>query len=203
MLENLLFALAGIGLVAIFVGRHIMIRDTGGDLPMLWIVALRVIPFSELVYMVRHFTQAKKGGIISIVGLWLMVPYAGHELWQTQTQVKQFVEEKTNELTERGERMADGELDEDEFAGMSAEGISAFLKRQNHRLAEKEKLVNQLNARLASWYQQLQQRRSAIAADNAEALQTFNAEAAAYSSLNAIAKEQTAEFLALRTKMMR
>ena len=91
----------------------------------------------------------------------------------------------------------------DEAAGMSAEGISAFLDRRNQRLAEKEKLVNQLNARLASWYQQLQQRRSAIAADNDEALQTFNAEAAAYSSLNAIAKEQTAEFLALRTKMMR
>ena len=55
MLENLLLALAGIGLIAIFVGRHRMIRDTGGDVPMLWMLALRFIPFSDLVYMVRHF----------------------------------------------------------------------------------------------------------------------------------------------------
>ena len=203
MFETLLMALAGIGIITVFAGRHIMIRDTGGDLPILWILALRIVPFSELVYMVRHFTQARKGGIIAITGMWLMVPYAGHELWQKQSRIKQYTDEMKKEFAERGERTADGELEADELSAMSAEGASAFFNWQNVRLVEKEKLVNQLNARLAGWYQQLQQQRAALAADNEAAMQTFNADAAAYSSLNAIAKEQTAEFLALRAKMKR
>src|SRR5439155_26909672 len=92
MLENLLLGLAGIGLLAIIIGRHIMIRDTGGDLPMLWMLALRFIPFSDLIYMVRHFNQAKTGGLIAIAGMWLMVPYAGNQLWQKQSRMKEFMD---------------------------------------------------------------------------------------------------------------
>ena len=71
MLENILLILAGGGLLAIIIGRHLMIRDTGGELPLLWMIALRLIPFSDLIYMVRHFSQAKKGGLIAIAGMWL------------------------------------------------------------------------------------------------------------------------------------
>lgn len=50
MLDTLLIALAVLGFLAVIVGRHMMIRDTGGEVTMLWMVALRLIPFSELIY---------------------------------------------------------------------------------------------------------------------------------------------------------
>src|SRR5687767_5677760 len=88
-MDTFLGALAVLGLILMIVGRYIMIRDTGGDLPFLWIIALRLIPFSELVYMVRHYAQAKKGGIISIVGMWLIVPCIGAQIWETEQHLKQ------------------------------------------------------------------------------------------------------------------
>ena len=99
MLDTLLIALAVLGFLTVIVGRHLMIRDTGGEVTMLWMVALRLIPFSELIYMVRHYAQAKTGGIVSIVGLWLMVPYAGTKLWEAQTSFQQRIEERQKKMT--------------------------------------------------------------------------------------------------------
>ena len=199
MLENLLLALAGIGLIAIFVGRHMMIRDTGGDVPMLWMLALRFIPFSDLVYMVRHFAQARKGGLIAIAGMWLMVPCAGTRLWQQQTQFRQQIEERKDELAKRMEKISDGDVSSEQLAQMSGEEASAFANFQGRKLVEKEKLVNQLNARLSWWYQQLQSRQAALDPKDDAAVREFNADAAAYASLNEIAKEKNQELVVLRS----
>ena len=199
MLENLLLALAGIGLIAIFVGRHMMIRDTGGDVPMLWMLALRFIPFSDLVYMVRHFAQARKGGLIAIAGMWLMVPCAGTRLWQQQTQFRQQIEERKDELAKRMEKISDGDVSSEQLAQMSGEEASAFANFQGRKLVEKEKLVNQLNARLSWWYQQLQSRQAALDPKDDTAVREFNADAAAYAGLNEIAKEKNQELVVLRS----
>ena len=63
---------------------------------------------------------------------------------------------------------------------------------------EKEKRVVQLNARLAWWHEQLQQRRASLVPGDEAAVQAFNVEAAAYGSLNAVAREASTELLALR-----
>lgn len=199
MLETILTILAGCGLLAIIIGRHMMIRDTGGDLPFLWMIALRLVPFSDLVYMVRHFAQAKKGGLIAIAGMWLMVPYAGHQLWERQSHFKEQIEEMRGKVADSAEAGADEDEASEVAAEMSAEGAVAMMHSNTRRLMEKEKLVAQLNARIAWWHDQLQQRRAALAADDLVAVADFNAEAAAYASLNAIAKEKTAELMKLRS----
>ena len=198
MLETLLMALAGIGLLAVFIGRHIMIRDTGGDLPFLWMIALRMIPFSDLVYMVRHFAQARTGGLIAIAGMWLMVPYAGTKLWEEQTKFKKDAEKWKGEFAKHMEKRREEGLS-GKLAQMSGEQASAYVKHSNHKLAEKEKIVNQLNARLGWWHQQLQGRRTSLDPKDAAAVQEFNADAAAYASLNEIAKEKSQELLTLRS----
>lgn len=198
MLETLLVALAIVGFLTVIVGRHMMIRDSGGEVPILWMVALRLIPFSELVYMVRHYTQAKTGGIISIVGMWLMVPYAGTKLWQEQTQFQQRMEQRHQKVPELSGQ-ADENEDED-YSEMPAEAGAYFAAARTRHLVEKEKKIGQINARLTWWHQQLQQRRATLTGADEATLRAFNADAAAYSAFNTLAKEENAELAALRAK---
>ena len=198
MLETILLILAGTGLLAAIYGRHVMIRDTGGDLPFLWMIALRLIPFSDLVYMVRHFAQARTGGLIAIAGMWLMVPYAGTKLWQEQSRFKKQMEKYSGDFAKRMEKRNGDELTMEELSQMSAESASAFVNHRNRKLVEKEKLVKQLNARLSSWYGELQKRQAALDPKDNAAVREFNADAAAYAGFNEIAKEKNQELLTLR-----
>lgn len=198
MLDTLLIALAVLGFLTAIVGRHMMIRDTGGELTMLWMVALRLIPFSELIYMVRHYAQAKTGGIVSIVGMWLMVPYAGTKLWEAQTHFQHKMEERQKKMNTRPDQSH--ELEEVDFSELSAEGGVYFATARTRHLLEKEKKVQQINARLTWWHQQLGQRRAALTGADEATLRAFNADAAAYSAFNTIAKEENAELAMLRAK---
>ena len=198
MLYTLLIALAVLGFLTVIVGRHLMIRDTGGEVTMLWMVALRLIPFSELIYMVRHYAQAKTGGIVSIVGLWLMVPYAGTKLWEAQTSFQQRIEERQKKMTSHPSDS--NEIEGVDFSEMSAEGGAHIASGRTRHLLEKEKKVQQINTRLTWWHQQLQQRRAALAGADEATLRAFNADAAAYSAFNTIAKEENAELAVLRAK---
>ena len=198
MLETLLVALAVVGFLAVIVGRHMMIRDTGGDVPILWMVALRIIPFSELVYMVRHYAQAKTGGIVSIVGMWLMVPYAGTKLWEAQTHFQHKMEERQKKMASRPEQTKG--IEDVDFSEMPAEAGVYYTTARTQHLLEKEKKVAQINTRLTWWHQQLQQRRAALTGADEATLRAFNADAAAYSGFNTIAKEENAELATLRAK---
>ena len=181
----------GLGLIMVCIGRHIMIRDTGGDLPFLWIIALRLIPFSELIYMVRHYAQAKTGGIVSIVGMWLMVPWIGQGIWERENRVKAQIAqfEKAIDSTEEGNGMLTPAM----LADMPAETAAAYRRDQSERIAAKTKKIDQLNARLNGWFAELQTKRAALTNDEAT-VRAFNVEAAAYAAFNAVAKEENAEF---------
>jgi hypothetical protein len=183
-MELLIFILAGAGLLAMIIGRHIMIRDTGGDPPMLWIVALRIVPFSELVYMVRHFAQAKTGGIISIIGMWMMVPFLGTRLWEAQKHGQDVMQKVIAEARAEAGRNPGADIEAQEANAM---------------LAEKEAKAAQLNTRLEWWHQQLHQKRTTLGTNPAE-VAAFNADASAYSAFNAVAREEAAELAALRAK---
>ena len=83
---------------------------------------------------------------------------------------------------------------------MSAEGGAHIASGRTRHLLEKEKKVQQINTRLTWWHQQLQQRRAALAGADEATLRAFNADAAAYSAFNTIAKEENAELAVLRAK---
>src|SRR6187455_2091697 len=118
-MDTLLVAIAVLGFILMIAGRFIMIRDTGGELPLLWIVALRLIPFSELVYMVRHYSQAKRGGLISIVGMWLMVPWIGTQIWEVQQHIKKQID-SIQQLAARADENEEDDDDEEITPAMLA-----------------------------------------------------------------------------------
>ena len=198
-METVLIVLAGIGLITVFVGRYMMIRDTGGDVSLLWILALRFIPFSELVYMVRHYHEARTGGIVSIVGLWLMVPWLGFRIWESENQVRGQIEQFQHLAENSGER---DKLSRELLKYLPPEAASAYHREQSEHVHAKAEKVEQINARLQSWFEQLQKKRAALGTDP-EQVRAFNAEAAAYSSFNALAKEENADLLALRSPVTR
>ena len=187
-------ALAGVGLIMMFAGRHIMIRDTGGDLSFFWILMLRLVPLSDMLYMVRHYNQAKRGGIISVIGMWLMVPFFGNMLWQQQEQLKATMEAFAQKHRTRENAGLTPEITKD----MSAEEIVAGTQWKTEHLAEKLRKVEALNAHLKTWHDQLQAERAKLSTNPAD-VQKFNENVAAYTAFNAVAKEENAELGLLRS----
>ena len=192
-MELLLIALAVVGFVMMFIGRHIMIRDTGGDLPFVWIIMLRLVPLSDMLYMVRHFSQAKKGGVISVIGMWLMVPHFGNMLWQQQEMLKT----KMEAFEQKHRARNDGELTLEERNDMSAEALVALSKWNLEHITEKSRKVEELNAHLKTWHDQLQAERAKLST-NPDDVKKFNENVSAYSAFNAVAKEENAELVELR-----
>jgi hypothetical protein len=192
-MEVLFLFLSAVGGILMLIGRHKMISDTGGDLPLKWIILLRLVPFSELVYMVGHFAQARRGGIISIVGMWLLVPYFGYLVWNQQSELK-------GHFANPGQQVEAEMEDDEEWEGeVPAEMAASYAASRVERLTAKSAKVAQVTAKVNEWFTRLQQQRSALGTDPAE-LTRFNAEAAAYASFNALAKEEVAELQAMQTK---
>lgn len=201
MLDHILLALAVIGGGGYIVGRWLMIHDSGGNLGMIWIIALRYIPLSELMYLVRFYNQAKRGGFICIIGMWLMVPWLGNRLWleqktHSEEMAKYEGRDGGDSPGEGGENGGDNEEGTPQGITPQTEELSDAYYDQD-RVAQKQQKVTLLQSRLAAWYQQMQQRRATLGTDPA-AVQAFNAEAAAYASLNAVAKEESAELAAMQ-----
>ena len=194
-MEMLLVALAGVGLIMMILGRHMMIRDTGGDLSFFWILMLRLVPLSDMLYMVRHYAQAKKGGIISVVGMWLMVPYFGNMLWEQEEQLNEMVAEMAQK--NRGHDPQD--LSAESMEEMSAESVVAISRWKAEHLAAKTSKIEGLNTHLKTWHDQLQAERVKLTTDPT-VVQKFNENVAAYSAFNAVAKEENAELAELQRR---
>ena len=192
MLDNILAAIAILGGLAVLHGNYRLIRDVGSEKPVRRYISLCVAPILILTTLIRHYRRARMGAFISMAGLWLMVPFFGNRLWEKQTAAA----ESQNRAHEAQEILAESD-DEDDAA--PARGGQKGQPPQFQRLVEKEKLVNQLNARLSWWHQQLQGRRASLDAKNTHAVREFNAEAAAYASFHEIAKEKNQELLTLRS----
>jgi len=191
MLEIILTILAVAGGGGYIVGRWIMVHDSGGDLGTIWNLALRYIPLAELMFLVRFYNQAKRGGFICIAGMWLMVPWLGNSLWQEQKM-------NSDEMAKfEGEQASSSVLHEDEDDGDEEAGGSGGYYSQS-QVTQKQQKVALLQSRLSFWYQQMQQRRATLGTDPA-AIRAFNDEATAYGALNAVAKEESAELAALKS----
>ena len=191
MLEIILTAIAVLGALATLHGNYRLLKDVGHVKPVRRYICLCVAPILILTTLIRHYRRARRGAFIAIAGLWLMVPYFGNRLWERQSAAKESAGERRQELNEM---LADEDDDEDD-----AKPARAGQSPQIQKLAEKEKLVNQLNARLTWWHQQLQGRRASLDSNNAAVVRDFNADAAAYAGFNEIAKEKNQELLTLRS----
>ena len=196
MLEYILAAIAILGGLATLHGNYRLIRDVGHEKPVRRYISLCVAPILILTTLIRHYRRARTGAFIALAGLWLMVPFFGNRLWEKQTAA---MESATDRKHGTEDSLADVDEDEEAESAASAPGGREVQSPHLHRLTEKEKLVNQLNARLAWWHEQLQGRRASLDAQNAYAVREFNADAAAYAAFNELAKEKNQELLTLRS----
>ena len=194
MLEIILATVAILGGLATLHGNFRLIRDVGHENPVRRYISLCLVPMLILTTLIRHYRRARTGAFISMAGLWLMVPFFGNRLWEKQTAAMESATERRHGTQEM---LADA--DEEEEDATPVRGGQQSQSPQIPKLAEKEKLVNQLNARLVWWHEQLQGRRASLDPNNAYAVREFNADAAAYAGFNEIAKEKNQELLTLRS----
>lgn len=207
MLELVFLFLMRIGFFVYLFGRILIIRENRREHPddfgIGWIISLLLLPLAELMCLVRYYKHTVQGATLSIIGMCMAVPWVGMELNQ-----KQLAQQKNHSAHEvsygledaMGEEEEEDEEDEGEAPPAPATtAIVGHLQPMTKRMIAREQRLQLLQTRLAAWYQQMQQRRAALGT-NPAAVTAFNAEAAAYSALNAVAKEELAAFTELRDK---
>lgn len=198
MLLIALLSLSGLGLIAMIAGRLIMIRDACSEYSTLGKIATFLLPMTEFPPLIRSFSRAKKGAIMSIAGMWLTVPHlcyaligAEEHLKQIQARLEQQMKNANTDSVAAEQRM---------IASMSAEFASSWFTRKEALRKAREKSVGELRTRIEKWHAQMQAARATLNLKDDAAVKAFNDQAAAYSRLNSFAKKETDLMLAMSAK---
>ncbi len=187
MLDTVFLYLIRLGFGVYFVGRLLIIYDNRRANPqefgMNWCIGMLLSPLMELMSLLRFYKPSVRGAALSLIGMCMAVPWLGAEL--TKKQEADLKRTAAREL--RSEAAQETSLP-DSVVALKSEGIAIREQR--------EQRLQLLQVRLAGWYQQIQQRRGTLVADDPGAVSAFNAEAAAYKGLNDLAKEEQSELAA-------
>jgi len=185
-MEGLLILPAVLGLILVLVGRWTLMvasRQFGAG----WFLALRIVPLAEFVFAMRYWEYAKKGALTSCIGLLLMLPLGTKLFIESQGEQDDYVVQ------------TDANGDEVQQERQSRIAHQEAIKRERlNRIMNKEIKVEELQARLAVWYQTLQQERSGLEKKPQTEIQAYNREAAAYQSLLAVSREEAGELDVLK-----
>lgn len=162
------------GLLLQLIGRWLLMREDRA-LSSGWRVALLAVPLADVVYLAGSWPRGKVGGSIALAGLVALTPVVGELALQTSLpangaglrgQVANvLMRQKTDTPEERRAEAA---------------------RIREHKVAK----IEALRAYLERWHESLQARRAAFIRNGADDLSKFDAEATAYHSLNAVAKEE-------------
>ncbi len=180
-MNGLLALIALIGLLLFAVGRWI-VSAHARDISMWWCWSVRLVPLADIMFLARYWELGKTGAFTPLIGLVLLLPMTGKALWDK----KHPAVDPHVALFSR----LDGDQKNVMFRELSL--IHA------DRIRQAEKKIQRLNERMAPWYAAMQAQRVTLAGD--EAVAAFNAEAAAYSTLLAVAKEEAAALTELKAK---
>ena len=181
-MNGLLALIALVGLVLFAIGRWI-ISAHARDISMWWCWGIRFVPLADIMFLARYWELGKSGALTSLIGLVLVLPAVGKSAWDK----KHPAVDPYAALFAR--------LSGDQKNGMFVEINSASEARVH--LAEKK--IQRLNDRMAPWFQTMQAKRTALKSE--EEVAAFNEEAAAYSALLAVAREEAATLADLRSKI--
>ena len=131
----------------------------------LWGVSCLVIPFAQIVFCILHWTQAKKGFVISAIGLVSLIACV-----VAQPAARELFSKGTN-------------LRPPESSGETKDMNSAIQNERDHELALKDELAK-ITATVAAQYKVLMEKRKTLESGNAVAVHAFNQEAAVYQQQN-------------------
>ena len=180
---TILTVLACIGLLLSIIGRWLILSDAG-ELSAGWRMAIRFLPFADIVHLAGSWEKAKGGAICAVMGLALTLPWQGQIVWNLK-----------NPNAGRSEAL----MLRVRLAGLVGEG---FLSREaadarENRLKHKDEKVHELSAELNRWYAALEVGRAALLAGQPVDGEALNAEIAAYHSLLAVGREELSDFTAM------
>ena len=179
---NLFLAcLAIAGAILMLLGRRLIIDDAR-SFSAAWTLALRCLPFADLMYLARFWESAKTGAFMSIIGTTLMLPLAGKILW----------DEKHSKNGAGGSNPL-GLIEADD----KDEVIRAVRVAEQKRIAFKEEQLKMLLAKMALWYEAIEAKRATIHEAPATEVRNFNEEAAAYALLHRLTKDDAADLAKL------
>ena len=180
-MNGLLALVALIGLLLFAIGRWI-ISAHAREISLWWCWSIRFVPLADVMFLARYWELGKSGALTSLVGLALILPAAGKAVW----------DKKHPKVDPYAALFA--KLSGDQKNGMYQD-ISIAHDARVH-LAEKK--IQRLNERMAPWYQAMQTKRGTLKGE--EEVAAFNEEAAAYSALLAVAKEEATALTDLKAK---
>ena len=179
---NGFLALVGlVGLVIFAIGRWI-ISAHAREISIWWCYSIRFLPLADVMFLARYWELGKSGALTSLIGLALLLPMTGKALWDKKhPKVDPYV-------------ALFSKLSGDTKNGMFLEISQAH----DSRVHLGEKKIQRLNERMAPWYAAMQTKRPTLKSE--EEIAAFNDEAAAYSALLAVAKEEAATLADLKAK---
>ena len=179
---NGFLALVGlVGLVIFAIGRWI-ISAHAREISIWWCYSIRFLPLADVMFLARYWELGKSGALTSLIGLALLLPMTGKALWDKKhPKVDPYV-------------ALFSKLSGDQKNGMFLE----ISQTHESRVHLGEKKIQRLNERMAPWYATMQTKRPALKSE--EEIAAFNEEAAAYSALLAVAREEAATLADLKAK---
>lgn len=182
----LLWSLACAGGVLMLLGRRLIIDDARA-FSVGWAMAIRFLPLADIMYLARFWNSAKLGALMSIAGMVLILPLGAKVLWDEE-----------HPPSRAGKKGRAGSVD-----GDAKDAIFQDLRHDQERsLAFKEQQLKGLNGRLGAWYGSMEGRRSGLQDATPGEVAVFNEEAAAYSALLAVEKEEVEVFTHMQRSLV-
>lgn len=172
-IELVFYGLALLGIVLTGIGRVLLISEAA-SVSEGWRWAVRLLPLADIMFLARFWDSAKTGAFLSLAGLICLMPLGGKALYERKHPKP--VDAKA----------AFGRLDGDRKNSLFEE----IKLDHESRIAAKQRKLTQLNAHLGAWHQSIEQRRPGVASASPAEVQVFNEEAAAYSALHAVTREE-------------
>jgi hypothetical protein len=171
--EMIFYALALIGVILTGIGRVLLISEAA-SVSEGWRWAVRLLPLADIMFLARFWESAKTGAFLSLAGLICLMPLGGKALYERKHPKP--VDTKASF----------GRLDGDRKNSLFVE----IKLDHDARIAAKQRKLAQLNAHLAAWHQSIEQRRPGVASASPAEVAVFNEEAAAYSALHVVTREE-------------
>jgi hypothetical protein len=174
--ESLCYGLALFGLILTGVGRTLLASEAA-SIGTGWTWAVRLLPLADLMFLARFWDSAKTGALMSLAGLILLMPLGAKTLYE---------QEHPRSVDARA---AFGKLNGDQKSAL----FNQIKMEHDVQLRTKQRKLTQLNEHMGVWYSSMQNRRASLATVTPAEVAQFNEEAAAYSALLEITKQEAAE----------
>ena len=171
--EMIFYGLAVVGIILTGIGRILLISEAA-SVSEGWRWAVRLLPLADIMFLARFWDSAKTGAFLSLAGLICLMPLGGKALYERE-------HPKPVDTSATFGRL-DGDRKNSLFEEIKLD--------HEGRIAAKQRKLVQLNAHLAAWHQSIEQRRPGVAAATAAEVAVFNQEAAAYSTLHGVVREE-------------